>query len=208
MRTSLILSAALTALTVQADSSSTITGFFAPNWDVNVPEYGGYTSTAASLAAINTDAATYHVGCVSGAPKTDCDYPSSWTIVQGPATVSVTAVYIASTSGSATSYDLTVTESYECSLKSSTQSASCTMSVGITGSVDGAKYTSSTSTSATYTTAPLAAYDQLTVTAGLSSLTATATGTTKTGGAAAATGVVGSMITAAPVVAAAVAALL
>lgn len=82
------------------------------------------------------------------------------------------------------------------------------MSVGITGSVDGAKYTSSTSTSATYTTAPLAAYDQLTVTAGLSSLTATATGTTKTGGAAAATGVVGSMITAAPVVAAAVAALL
>lgn len=206
MRTSFIVAAALTALGAQADSSSTIVGFFAPNWDVTVPNYGGYTSTAASLAALDTKAATYHVGCVSDAPKTDCDYPSSWTIVQGPATVSVTAVYIASTSGKA-NYDLTVTESYECSLKSSTQSASCTMSVGITGSLNGAKYSSSTSTSATYTTAPMSElYDQLTVTAGLSSLTATAT---KTGGAVAATGIAGSMITAAPVVAAAaVAALL
>ncbi|RAO65107.1 uncharacterized protein BHQ10_001119 [Talaromyces amestolkiae] len=207
MRTSLILAAALTALGVQADSSSTIIGFFAPNWDVTVPAYGGYTSTAASLAAVNAEAATYHVGCVNDAPKTDCDYPSSWTIVQGPATVSVTAVYIASTSGKVTSYDLTVTESYECSLKSSTQSASCTMSVSISGSIEGSKWSSSTSTSATYATAPISdSYDQLTVTAGLSSLTAPEA--TKTGGAVAATGVVGSMITAAPVVAAAVAALL
>jgi hypothetical protein len=207
MRTSIFLAAALTALSAKADdsSSSTIIGFFAPNWDVTVPEYGGYSSTAASLANINAAAATYHVSCVKDAPKTDCNYPSSWTIIQGPATVSVSGVYVASTSGEATSYDLTVTESYECSLKSSTQSASCTMSVGITGSVDGAKYTSSTSTKATYTTAPISdSYDQLTVTAGLSSLTAT----TKTGGAAAATGIAGSMITAAPVVAAAVAALL
>lgn len=83
------------------------------------------------------------------------------------------------------------------------------MSVGITGSMDGAKWSSSTSTRATYTTAPLSdAYVQLTVTAGLSSLTATATGSTKTGGAVGATGVAGSIITAAPVVAAAVAALL
>ncbi|KAE8557440.1 hypothetical protein TMatcc_004892 [Talaromyces marneffei ATCC 18224] len=208
MRASLLFAAALTALGAKADSSSsTIIGFFAPNWDVTVPQYGGYTSTAASLANVNTAAATYHVGCVKDAPKTDCDYPSSWTIVQGPATVSVTAVYIASSSGKDTNYDLTVTESYECSLKSSIQSASCTMSVGITGSVDGAKYTSSTSTSATYTTAPISdSYVPLTVTAGLSSLTAPEA--TKTGGAVAATGVVGSMITAAPVVAAAVAALL
>uniref|UniRef100_A0A093V9Y9 Uncharacterized protein n=1 Tax=Talaromyces marneffei PM1 TaxID=1077442 RepID=A0A093V9Y9_TALMA len=113
MRASLLFAAALTALGAKADSSSsTIIGFFAPNWDVTVPQYGGYTSTAASLANVNTAAATYHVGCVKDAPKTDCDYPSSWTIVQGPATVSVTAVYIASSSGKDTNYDLTVTESF------------------------------------------------------------------------------------------------
>lgn len=81
------------------------------------------------------------------------------------------------------------------------------MSVGISGSIEGSAWSSSTSTSATYASAPISdSYDELTVTAGLSSLTAPEA--TKTGGAVAATGVVGSMITAAPVVAAAVAALL
>jgi hypothetical protein len=207
MQISLFLAVALAAFGARADdASSTIVGYFYPSWDVTLLQYGGWTSTAASLASINTAAATYHVGCEKDAPKTDCDYPSSWTIVQGPATVSLSGKYIASTSDKTTSYEITVTQSYECSLKSSTESASCTMSVGMSGSVDGAKYESSTSSKATYTTAPITnSYYQLTVTGGLSSFTAP--DATKTPGAAA-TGPAGAMITAVPVVAAAVAVLL
>ncbi|EED19209.1 hypothetical protein TSTA_025270 [Talaromyces stipitatus ATCC 10500] len=207
MRTSLLIAALATVLGATADSSSSsIIGYFVPEWDVKgFSDGAGGTSTAASLANINAAAATYHVGCVPNAPKSVCNYPSSITIVQGSATVSFTGVYVASSSApSGSGYDVTVTESYECSLKSSTQSASCTMSVGMTGTVDGAKWTSSTSTKATYTTAPIAeSYYQLTVTAGLSSFTAP--DATKTPGMAV-SGIAGSMITAAPVVAAAVAA--
>lgn len=84
-----------------------------------------------------------------------------------------------------------------------TQSASCTMSVGITGSVWMARniLTSSTSTRATYTMAPLSdSYAQLTVTARLYSLTASKP--IKIGGAVAVTGIASSIITAAPMVAA------
>jgi len=206
MRTTFFLTAALATLGAKADdSSSTIIGFFAPPWDVSMAYIGnGLTSTAASVAGINAEATTYHVGCVKGAPKTDCDFPSSWTIIQGPETVSVTGKYIASTSDKSTSYDFTVTQSYDCSLKSSTESASCTMSAGMSGTFQGGKYESSTSTKATYTTAPIdSSYYRLTVTAGLSSFTAPEA--TKTAGAA---GHKGALITAAPVVAAAVAALL
>ena len=223
MRTSIFLATALATLSAQADdTSSAIIGYFSPPWDAGFLQYGGWTSTAASLVAYNTKAATYHVGCVKGAPKTDCNYPASWTIIQGPETVSVTGQYIASTSGKSTSYDLTLTQSYECSLKASTESASCTMSLGMNGSLDGGKYESSSTSKATYTTAPISnSYYQLTVTAGLDSITLTtpsATQTTagttsttsvettqSTGGAA---GHAGALITAAPMVAAAMAALL
>ena len=219
MRTSVFLAAALATLGAHADdASSSIIGYFSPPWDQGLLKYGGWTSTAASLVAINTDAATYHVGCVKGAPKTDCNYPQSWTIVQGPETVSFSGVYIASTSDKSSSYEITVTESYECSLQSSTLSASCTMSIGESGSYDGGKTAYSTTTSATYSTAPIdGSYYQLTVTAGLKSITeleasltsaatTTASAATQTGAAAA--GPVGALITAAPMVAAAVVALL
>ncbi|KAJ5131947.1 hypothetical protein N7448_006105 [Penicillium atrosanguineum] len=219
MRTSGFLAAALATLGAHADDvSSMVIGYFSPSWDQGLLQYGGWTSTAASLVAINTDAATYHVGCIKGAPKTDCNYPHSWTIVQGPETVSFSGVYIASTSDKSSSYEITVTESYECSLQSSTMSARCTMSVGETGSNDGGKTAYSSTTSATYSTAPMAeSYYQLTVTAGLKSITefeathtsaatTTASAATQTGAAAA--GPVGALITAAPMVAAAVVALL
>ncbi|CAG8903417.1 unnamed protein product [Penicillium egyptiacum] len=209
MRTSFFLAAALATLGTQADdTSSDVIGYFSPAWDAGLLQYGGWTSTAASLVTHNTAAATYHVSCLKDAPKTDCNYPTPWTIVQGPETVSFTGKYIASTSDKSTSYDITLTQSYECSLKASTESASCTMSVGMSGSVDGGKYESSTSSKATYTTAPMSnSYYQLTVTAGLptgSSSTSVET-TQSTGGA---PGPAGALITAAPMVAAAMAALL
>ncbi|KAJ5707269.1 hypothetical protein N7488_007070 [Penicillium malachiteum] len=204
MRTTFALVAAIAALCVKADDSTTTVGFFSPSWDINLYQSGGgWSSTAASLADVKYQTATYHVGCEKGAPKSDCNLPESWTIVQGPDTVSFTGKYIASISDSSYSYDITVTQSYECSLHSSTGSASCTMSAAQTGSLDGAKYESSDSSKTSYKTAPMSdLYYVLPVTAGMSSLTnsiATATG-------AAATGNAGAMITAAPVVMAAVAA--
>ncbi|KAJ6183885.1 hypothetical protein N7519_005186 [Penicillium mononematosum] len=201
MRTSFFLAAALATLGTQADDSSTdVIGYFSPSWDGGLLQYGGWTSTAASLVTYNSAAATYHTP-----PKTDCNYPTPWTIVQGPETVSFTGKYIASTSGESTSYDITLTQSYECSLKASTESASCTMSVGKSGSLAGAKYESSTSSKATYTTAPMSnSYYQLTVTAGLPSSSTEVQTTQSTGGAAGPA----ALITAAPMVAAAVAVLL
>ncbi|KAJ6014987.1 hypothetical protein N7540_009578 [Penicillium herquei] len=207
MRTTFALVAAVAALCVRADDSTTTTvGYFSPSWDINLYQSGGgWSSTAASLADIKYQTATYHVGCEKGAPKSDCDFPESWTIIQASDTVSFTGKYIASISDSSTSYDITVTQSYECSLKSSTESASCTMSASQKGSIDGAKFETASSSSTSYKTAPMSElYYVLPVTAGLSSLTnskATATG-------AAATGNAGAMITAAPVVMAAVAALI
>ncbi|KAJ6084054.1 hypothetical protein N7486_010854 [Penicillium sp. IBT 16267x] len=135
-------------------------------------------------------------------PQDRLRLPASWTITQGAETASFTGKYIATTSGESTSYDVTVTEAWDCKLKSSTESASCTMSIGMSGSVDGTKYELSTSSKATYS--PIDQYYyKLTVTAGLSSFTMPAA--TETGAAA---GPAGAMITAAPVVAAAIAALL
>lgn len=73
----------------------------------------------------------------------------------------------------------------------------------MTGSKDNARFASSSMTSAAYSTAPIdQSYFPLTVTGGLESFTAPAA-TKSPGGAAAATGVAGSVITAAPVLAAA-----
>jgi len=200
MRTSSLLATALTVLGTQAADSSTIRGIFSPSWDVKVPGLGHKTiGDDASLAGINANAATYHMGCPKNAAKTDCDVPTSWTMIQGAETATFTAQYIASTSDDSTSYDVTVTEMYDCKLKSSTESASCTMSVGVSGSVGTSKYETSTTSKVTYSTAPIDQYYyQLTVTAGLSSFTMPAA--TETGAAA---GAAGAMITAAPVVAAA-----
>ncbi|KAJ5297522.1 hypothetical protein PENANT_c005G05646 [Penicillium antarcticum] len=206
MRTSIFLAAALAGIANAKDSSSsTIVGYFIPSW-APTTQLGGQTSTAASLAGINAEAATYHVGCVKDAPKSDCNYPKSWTIIQGASTVSVTGEYIYSTTDNSQNYDITVTQSWECSLKASTESASCTMSIGMDGSLDGGKYQSSSSTAATYTTAPISdTYYKLTVTGGIDSYTAPEA--TKTPGAAAA-GPAAAFVTAGPMVAAAVVALL
>ncbi|KAH2009724.1 hypothetical protein KXV45_008194 [Aspergillus fumigatus] len=199
MRASFLLPVAIYVLTAYADDKTTTVGYFIPSWSVTLLSYGVWTSTGASVAGINAAATTYHLGCLKDAPKTDCNIKNSWTIIQGPETVSATGVYTASTSGKETSYDITVTESYECKIRSRTESASCTMSVGMTGSVGGAAITSSTSTSATYSPAT-SSYYELVVTAGVDKFTVPEA--TKTPGVAAA-GPAGALITAGPVVAAA-----
>ncbi|KAJ5793524.1 hypothetical protein N7457_000123 [Penicillium paradoxum] len=205
MRASIIIAAVIGSLGAQAKDSSSIFGYFSPSWE-DSQFTGGWTSTAASIAGIDAKATTYHVGCVKDAPKSLCNYASSWTIIQGPETVDFKAKYIASSSGKDNSYDFTITETYACSLKSWTESASCSMSMSIGGEQNGGSSASSSSTKTTYTTAPKSdMYYQLTVTGGLESLaTATATATADI----AAGGPAGSLITAAPLVAAAVVAML
>ncbi|KAJ5338689.1 hypothetical protein N7452_005417 [Penicillium brevicompactum] len=203
MRTQFFIAAFLASLAQADDASSSIRGYFSPDWKAGWN--GAWTSTAASIAGINAEATTYHVGCVKDAPKSACDLVDSITIIQGAETASFNAKYIATSSGT-DGWDLTVTETWDCSLVSTTESASCTMSISAGGSAYGGKTSSSSSTSATYTTAPMnEKYYSLTVTGGLESFTAPAA--TKTPDAAAA-GPAAALITAAPMVAAAVAALL
>lgn len=203
MRVQFLIGAFLASLAQADDASSSIRGYFSPSWEAGWN--GVWTSTAASIAGINADATTYHVGCVKDAPKSACDLVNSVTIIQGAATASFDATYIATSTGS-DGYDLTLTETWDCSLVSTTESASCTMSISMAGSANGGKTSSSSSATTTYTTAPMnKLYYSLTVTGGLESFTAPAA--TKTPDAAAA-GPAGALITAAPIVAAAVAALL
>ncbi|KAJ5107927.1 hypothetical protein N7456_004602 [Penicillium angulare] len=203
MRTSTFLAMALATLGASADSESTTTvGFFAPSWTFEVPEWAGgiATSYAASMAGINAEAATYHVGCAKDAPKSVCDIPKSWTIIQGANTASFSGEWVFSTKSDKSTYKATVTETYDCDLHSSTGSVSCTMSAAWTASGGGEKASSSTSTSTSLASAPIKEdYGALTVTAGLSSATEAAA--TKSGGAVGAGA--GAMITAAPALAAA-----
>ncbi|CAG7933490.1 unnamed protein product [Penicillium olsonii] len=204
MRAQFFIAAIFASLGAQADDASTrTTGYFSPDWNnANFP--GAWLSTAASIAGINADAITYQVNCQKGAPKSDCDI-QSMTIIQGAKTVNFDATYIATSTGD-NGYDMTVTESYDCSLKASTESASCTMSVSMGGSANGGKTSYSSSATTTYTTAPITdRYYELRITGGLDTLTSPQA--TETPDAAAA-GPAGAMITAGPVVMAALAALL
>lgn len=206
MRTSTLLAVALTTL-AQADSSSTTTGLFGPSWTLSdVPGVGaGGSSIAASVVNVQASTATYEIGCAKGAAKSDCNFVKSATAIQGPDTASFSYEWIASSSTGRNSYELTATELWDCTLHSSTGSASCSMSAGFTGKVDGVEQAYSTSTTSTYASAPMSDhYWALTVTAGLESYTKPAA--TETGAAVA--GPAGAMITAAPMVAAAMVALL
>ncbi|KXG47758.1 uncharacterized protein PGRI_016280 [Penicillium griseofulvum] len=202
MRTSIVAAAFLASLGVQAkgDSSSTTVGIFSPEWDNKL---WGATSYAASVAGINAKATTYHVACLDGAAKSDCNIATPWTITQGPETVNLAAQYIATKSGT-DGYDVTITETYDCSFKSWSESVSCTMSVSMGGVVRGGT-TASSSTSQASPSMATSSYWRLDVTGAVDSFTAPAA--TETPGVAAA-GPAGALITAAPMVAAAIAALL
>ncbi|KAJ5383030.1 hypothetical protein N7517_000941 [Penicillium concentricum] len=200
MRTSIFAAAFLASLGAQAKDASTTIGIFSPTWANNLP---GVTSVAASVAGINAKATTYHVGCVEGVDKSVCDIPTSWTVTQGPETVNFAAQYVATSSGT-DGYDVTVTETYDCSFKSWSESASCTMSVSMGGTLRGGSTASSSSTKAS-TSVATSSYYKLDVTGGVKSFTDPAA--TETPGAAAA-GPAAAFVTAAPMVAAALAALL
>lgn len=155
-----------------------------------------WTSTAASVAGINAVATTYRIGCLSGAPKSDCEIATPWTMIQGPKTYSLTGVY--TVSGSGTVNAVTGTQKFDCTFAKATESPSCSFSVKVTGTTAGVSY--STSTSSSTKNLPTKSYTSygIDVTAGTASFTASEATKTPNGGA---------MVTAAPMGAAAVVAI-
>jgi hypothetical protein len=187
------LSTALAAL-VTADESTRINYFGGGMQWAHSLSLHPWTSTAASVAGINAVATTYEIGCLSDAPKSDCEIATPWTMIQGPSTYSLTGVYTASGSGSVNA--VTGTHNFDCTFAKATQSPSCSFSVKVTGTTAGVSYSTSTSTSTK--NLPTESYTSygIDVTAGTASFTASQATQTPNAGAA--------MATAAPMGAAAV----
>ncbi|KAI9929616.1 hypothetical protein MW887_001090 [Aspergillus wentii] len=159
--------ASLLALAAFAVAETTTTvGYFEPDWNIHIPYFA---STAASVADINAVATTYHIGCLSGAPTTECDIKTPWTLIQGPETMSFTGVYDAWKTGEVNS--VLATRDFKCSFTSYSLSASCSLSYKVTGTTNGLSYSTSTSTKGTFATDHVAYYE-LKVTGGESLYTA------------------------------------
>ncbi|RMJ23919.1 hypothetical protein PHISP_05226 [Aspergillus sp. HF37] len=168
MRLSLLLAPVLAALAA-ADSTTTVGYFGADNvaTGVRIPFY---TSTAASVAGINAIATTYRVDCMKGAPKSDCQIATPWTIIEGPGTHSFTGAYTASSEGHYTS--VTAVREMDCTFTSSSVSASCSFSYMASGTADGYAFTTSASGSTSKIPSDSVTHYALPVTAGISSFTA------------------------------------
>ncbi|KAJ5196543.1 hypothetical protein N7449_007022 [Penicillium cf. viridicatum] len=196
MRITLFLSTALAAL-VTAEESTRINYFGGGMQWAHKIHLHPWTSTAASVAGINALATTYRIGCLSDAPKSDCEIATPWTMIQGPKTYSLTGVY--TVSGSGTVNAVTGTQNFDCTFAKATESPSCSFSAKVTGTTAGVSYSTSTSTSTK--SLPTKSYTSygIEVTAGTALFTATQATQSPNGGAA--------MVTAAPMGAAAVVAI-
>ncbi|EAU34250.1 predicted protein [Aspergillus terreus NIH2624] len=185
------------ATAVSADDAKTTTiGYFGA--DVFTVEIPRYDSTAASVAGINALATTYHIKCLDGAPKSDCQIATPWTMIQGESTFSLTGVYTYGTTATAA---VTATRDINCAFSSYSVSASCSFSFAATGSWDATAYSTSTSSSTKNIPTESVTFYELEVTGGVDSFTAPAA--TKTPDAAAALPAAQPLITAAPIGAAA-----
>ncbi|KAA8651247.1 hypothetical protein EYZ11_013256 [Aspergillus tanneri] len=159
----LTFAAALTGL-VSADDKSTTVPYFGAVIGLTQPTYSG---TVGSVAGINAKATTYHISCEKDAPKSLCQIDKPWTMIQGEETYSLTGVY---TAWSSKSNAVTATHMSACSFKHFSESASCSMSVGVTGTQGGGKWSSSTSTKTSIASDKVTRYG-LKVTGGLESFT-------------------------------------
>ncbi|KAJ5605156.1 hypothetical protein N7510_010310 [Penicillium lagena] len=154
-----LLVPALAALTA-AQSTTVISIFEAFIENPYIPvTYSTYASLGGSVVAINAEATTYKVACMSGAPKSDCNVREPYTIVAGPTTISFAQTFpfdIYGVSG-------TANEDIACSFTHSTESAQCIATVAITS---GDVSTSTTSTISVPTDD--ISYKPITITGGLS----------------------------------------
>lgn len=204
MRSSTLLAVALATLGAQAEST-TVVGLFTPDmYPMAVPVEGaGHGSMVASVIDVQSSVATYQVNCKEDTPKSDCYFATPATAIQGPNTGSYSMEWIAI--NEAQSYDITVTQTWDCSMHLSTGSASCNVGVALAGTSTGSGTAYTSTNTVTYSSAPFGDdWYSLTVTGGLEEYTKPAA--TETGAAVA--GPAGAMITTGPILAAAAAALL
>jgi hypothetical protein len=159
----LTLATALTGL-VTADDKTTTIGYFGGEVTLTQPTYSG---TVGSVAGINAKATTYQINCSKGAPKSLCQIDKPWTMIQGEETFSLTGVY---TAWSSKSDAVTATTQIACSFKHYSESASCSASIGVTGTQGGGAWSSSASTTTSIASDKVSWYG-LEVTGGLESFT-------------------------------------
>ncbi|KAL6229207.1 hypothetical protein BDW75DRAFT_225473 [Aspergillus navahoensis] len=204
MRTSFLpLTLALAALA--ATESTTTVGLFGSS-DISDSDFAipSYASVAGSVVSINAVETIYAVSCLSGAKTESCSIKDPWTITQGISTFRLSAEY--------TAFDwkppVTATLDYDCSFQSYSESASCTYSVYYSGSSGNLETSSSYSTQTSIASDSVEFY-ALEVTGGLDKFDKPEA-TETPGGAAAGVlaGPVQAMITAAPMLAAGVVAIL
>ncbi|KAJ5329394.1 hypothetical protein N7541_000440 [Penicillium brevicompactum] len=199
MRITSFLVATLATLVTAAEQSTQSTthrpylgaGF---SWASRVPNY---QSTAASVAGITSHLTTYEISCLTNAPKSVCNIETPWTLIQGSTTFSFTGKYTASTTASVGT--VTVDREFDCSFTSTSRSASCSFEYHITGSHNGASYSTSTSSSTSSLPTESMKYSSLLITGGIAKITS-AQSTSTTG---AANPTAKAMITGAPMGAAA-----
>ncbi|KAL4943061.1 hypothetical protein BDV06DRAFT_190768 [Aspergillus oleicola] len=199
--------AALTGLNL-ADDATTTAGYFGPGDDFDSDASStlvipSYASTAASIVSVNAYETTFAIACLDDAPTSICSIKDPWTMVQGISTFSLSAQYTALE----WQPPVTATLDYKCDYESYSVSASCTYSMSYSGSSDGMETTSGYSTETSIPT-DQATYYQLLVTGGVDKLSEPEATETPEGAAAGFAGPVQAMVTAAPVIAAGVVALL
>ncbi|KAA8642002.1 hypothetical protein EYZ11_003963 [Aspergillus tanneri] len=124
-------------------------------------------SAQASIVNANSDATTYAMVCQSDAPYTVCALRSPVTITQGPSTYTMSAVYSTKTAGVKAKFTLV----QDCDITSSTQGASCSVSLGMELTQRGISTSSATSAITSFSSDDIY-YQPLTVTAGVSKLNA------------------------------------
>ena len=170
------------------------------NYDVDPSMF---KSLAARVAAIDKTATTYEVRCASGVEDGDCGIKSDkpMTLIQGPNTFSVSIGLDTKIHGVSASLD----GERECSFTHSSEHVSCTLDMTLSASAQGESTSTAWSFSSSDIPATQISYYPLTVTDGVYAFTADATASatavkiTATGGAV-------PMATAAPLGAAAMAA--
>ncbi|OQD67143.1 hypothetical protein PENDEC_c044G06508 [Penicillium decumbens] len=164
-----------------AAESTTVIEYFAatssvPGISVSVSSYTSIAGTVVGSDAVGT---TYRVGCMSGAPKSECSM-KPFTMLVGPNTLSYSKTLTADIEG----YTALIGENNQCSFTSSTESARCTVTMDVTVSVDDTT-TSTTSTTTISYPENSVVYDKLTVAATATGASgASATGTSSTDAAA------------------------
>lgn len=136
------------------------------------------TDIAASVVKVNALETILALNCAPNATASVCPLETPFTLTYGPSTATLNAAYATKTRGVQAKMSLLE----GCDIVSSTQGASCSMSMVVGMSVRGVSTSTTTSTTTSYGSEDIT-YRDLAVTAGVSKLTAPEATQTPEGGA-------------------------